>query len=143
LIIKYTDDLLIGHETIDFQHREIFRKIGFLHQAAKQGEGLDEIKNTLKFLEIYIVEHFSEEECLMKGCSYPDIFEHVAEHNEFKKEIGSFLIKLKRSHDLHNLLIDTLNTSLLWITNHIRISDIAMGRFLNENSNVPKSRLQV
>ena len=65
--MKWTQDMAVGIETIDEQHKELFKRISDLLQAIREHRCKSEIDGTIKFLDDYARFHFGEEEnaCLM------------------------------------------------------------------------------
>ncbi len=83
MAIEWTDDLATGSEIIDNQHKELFRKMNDLMNACRHGVGKTKVRNTLQFLDDYIVYHFTEEESLMAKYNYPQAPHHISEHQIF------------------------------------------------------------
>ena len=129
--MQWTPDLSVGVEKIDEQHRELFSRIGKLVEAIKSQTCKYEIGPTLKFLEAYIIEHFSDEEGLMRGVDYPAYESHKALHDRFvsdfevlKKELESETSNYNKSAYTNKMVVD-------WILEHIRQRDSALGVFIN------------
>ena len=69
--MEWTQDLSVGVNKIDEQHKELFSRINNLLTAIKQHRCKDEIDNTIAFLEDYARTHFSYEEKQMKEAAAP------------------------------------------------------------------------
>mgnify|MGYP000544742664 CR=1 FL=1 len=132
MAIEWKSDLAVGVAEIDDQHKELFSKVSALFDACNSGKGKDQIDSTVKYLQEYVVLHFSSEEKLQKENNYPEYLTHKAQHDQF---INDFL-KLKESihkEGISGLLIIKLNKTLVdWLINHIRKTDKAFGVFLKE-----------
>ena len=63
--MEWTDDLSVGVELIDEQHKELFNRINDLVTAIKSATCTYKLPDVIQFLEDYIVKHFSEEERYM------------------------------------------------------------------------------
>jgi len=81
-------DLKIGDEHIDSHHEEIFHLVSTLDGVIRKNDraGLGEL---ISFLEHYVVEHFQEEESLMKKTRFKGFKEHYSDHIVFKARIAS------------------------------------------------------
>lgn len=128
--MTWKDDLIIGVEVIDDQHRELCKAIDALLDACKNGKGRAEIIRTVKFLQQYTIKHFTDEQILQKSCGYPKFVEHKAMHDGFCKKISEMtddLIKngptISTVGQLNSLLVD-------WLLNHIRKVDTEIAQYV-------------
>ena len=137
--LKFTDDLITGHETIDNQHRELFKRLNAFWIAARQGNGPGEVAKTLMFLSEYVSTHFADEEKLQQEISYPEYEAHKKQHNDFKKEVGKLLNDLQKKGPDYSISIDTLNSMLEWATKHIKEIDKQLVNYIQAN----KQRVKV
>jgi hemerythrin-like metal-binding protein len=64
---EWEPSLAVGHEVIDAQHQELFKRVNTLLEACKAGRGKEEILGVMEFLEAYIGEHFRAEEQEMQA----------------------------------------------------------------------------
>ncbi len=134
MTINWTDDLRVGVDTIDNQHKELFNRINNLLDACVQGKGREEIKRTSDFLSDYVISHFGAEEKLMVRYKYPDYASHKERHEKFKKEFAELKMKIEKEA---TGLLTTLGTNHLlidWWLNHIGKVDKFLGAFLSEKS---------
>lgn len=92
-ILQWDDRLNTGIEGIDNQHKKLLERLNFLVDAVAKGKSLFEIKNTIKFLELYVKIHFETEEKYMVKYKYSRYQEHEKQHSEFKKTVLDFKIK--------------------------------------------------
>ncbi len=129
-VFEWTDDLSVGVEIINNQHKELFKRVNSLLQAMNEGKGEDEIKEIIGFLEEYVVVHFGTEEDFMTRYNYPDYPFHKGEHEAFKKDF----VELKRDYEIHGvtltLIIEIQQRVCDWLINHIGKVDKMFGRFL-------------
>lgn len=137
--LKFTDDLQTGHETIDNQHREIFKRLNGFWNAAKQGRGPEEVVKALIFLGEHIETHFIDEEKLQQEISYPDYEAHKKEHDDYKKEYVKLLNDLQKKGPDFSISIDTLNSMLEWVVKHIKNTDKQMVAFIQANKKQVKA----
>ncbi|MBI3756011.1 MAG: hemerythrin family protein [Deltaproteobacteria bacterium] len=130
MAIQWTEALATGAADIDNQHKELFKRINSLFDACQQGKGKSEVMNVLKFLEDYIETHFSAEENLQRGHSYPDYPAHKAMHEQFRKEFYEFKKGLEKEGTTLSTVIQTNRLLSSWWTEHIGKVDKALGAFL-------------
>jgi hemerythrin len=70
-MMNWNDNLAVGVNSIDNQHKELFSKINDLLVAMKSGNGNNEIFKMLNFLENYVTKHFNDEESIQRKNNYP------------------------------------------------------------------------
>lgn len=131
MAISWREELAVGDERIDSQHKELLGRFDLLLGACRSGEGKQELVRLIEFLDQYVVQHFGDEERLQQSAGYPDFEAHRAQHIAFIKRIAD----LKRSIDEEGeIQIDHVlatNKLLLdWLVKHISSSDKALGKFL-------------
>lgn len=128
--IIWTEDLSTGVETIDDQHKELFKRIDNLLDSCRLGKGKVEVKKMIQFLDDYVTIHFSEEEKYMQKYAYPEYDRHKGQHLEFT---GNFMM-LKNQLDNEgpgvHIVVATNQIVVDWLKNHIRKVDRALGSFL-------------
>ncbi len=133
--MEWTQDLAIGIETIDNQHKELFKRINDLVGAIKQHRCKDEIDGTIGFLEDYARFHFTEEEKRMREAGYGGLDEHRQHHAVYMgnikdlKEQASLPRVSGASYDLsvtaNQMVVD-------WIVDHIMKKDKQFGKFMKQ-----------
>ncbi len=105
-----------------------------LVEACREDAAKEAVQETIRFIEIYMDEHFTTEENLMAECGFPDIEAHKAEHREFCGQVGR-IKKLFETHGAdYSLAIDTINTIYGWVGLHIHGRDKALCRFIQEQN---------
>lgn len=125
--LEWDNNLAIGVNEIDEQHKELFRRFDKLLEACNNGVGKEEIGNLLFFLDDYVQTHFRDEERLQVAHAFPDYPTHRVAHRGFVERLG----QLKQ--DLHGdgaslSVIITTNTMLMdWLVNHIAVMDKKIG----------------
>ena len=138
---EWTDELSVGIEEIDAQHKMLVGLVNRLYEEtiAHQADSavLEDILNQLVE---YTVIHFAVEESLFRIFDYPAAEIHTHHHEELKEQVLEIQQKVKHGET-------TVNTELLlflkkWLQNHILAEDKLYGPFLIEQgvkSNSPKS----
>lgn len=132
MAIEWKDGLAIGVKEVDDQHKELFEKVNDLFNACNAGKGKEYIDNVIKYLQDYVVLHFSSEEKLQKQNNYPEYEGHKAQHEQFIRDFLALKEKIEKN-GVTGLTIVQLNQVLVdWLINHIRKTDKAFGVYLKE-----------
>ncbi|MCD4690971.1 bacteriohemerythrin [bacterium] len=132
--IVWNDNLSVGIDLIDEQHKSLISKIAELDEALRTGQGPAEIVRILGFLMDYTVFHFGTEERNMKAHSYPAIDGHLVKHEEFKATLANLSDDF-REEGATQALADAIDTLLMnWFVKHIKDVDHKFGEFLRENN---------
>ncbi|MCK5236433.1 MAG: hemerythrin family protein [Deltaproteobacteria bacterium] len=130
----WNDNLSVGIEEIDQQHKNIYEVVNMFLKSASSGMGKIEIASTLDFLIKHIEDHFCAEEELMEQHSYPGLSDHKAEHDEFKETI----FELKEMLDVVGPSLSMLSklSRILrnWIPTHIEEIDKQFADFIHNKS---------
>lgn len=119
MAIGWRDDLQIGVEEIDNQHRELFRRFDDLLEACKAGKGDQEVLRLFTFLDEYVATHFSAEERLMRQCGYRDYLEHKKLHQGFVRGLEELKRKFRNEGAGLSLVISTNQMMIEWLVRHI------------------------
>jgi hemerythrin len=128
--IEWTDDLSVGVNVIDDQHKQLIQHLNNLSKAVEQHQGPSQIGATLGFLIDYTDFHFSAEEKQMEESNYPGLENQKVLHAQFKKTLADLEQDLREEGATHELagLIDTLLVN--WLIKHICSVDVEFGDFL-------------
>jgi hemerythrin len=133
MAIAWTAALAVGVDEIDTQHRELFFRLNALLVAMREGHGRDEIAKTLKFLEDYVVEHFSAEDRLMVKHGYPiqAAQAHRREHADFVRTFGELKKEVQGGTAVPATFVLKLQRTVCdWLLSHIGKTDQELGKFL-------------
>lgn len=127
-MIEWTEELSVGLEMIDQEHREIIKGFNSLYTKMRQGKGHDYYQDFLTFLETYVETHFAHEEAYQEEIMYPDIEEHIKLHCAFKERV----MHLCNSNVSSVTDIELIKLNLFvkdWLINHILSQDKALGDY--------------
>ncbi|MHB8171886.1 MAG: bacteriohemerythrin [Thermincolia bacterium] len=130
MAIQWTQDLAVGVNEIDNQHKELFAKVNKLIEAMHQGKGKEEIGEVVSFLEKYVIEHFGTEEKLMTKHNYPNFTAHKGHHNEFIKDFNALKKEFEFKAANTFLVIQIQRRVVDWLIDHIGKVDKELGKFL-------------
>jgi hemerythrin len=132
--IEWRDSLMTGHEEIDEQHQEMFRRYNKLLAACKEGYGKEEVRMMLIFLGDYVKEHFSDEEQLQIRNGFPGYADHRKMHSGFVKTLRELEDQLRADGATVSLVIQTNQILADWLTNHISGADKELADFLKKSA---------
>ena len=130
-LIDWDPKFETGLESVDEQHRFLFKVINQHFNAMQKSKGIAETSRTLIALKSYAQFHFIEEEQLMQHHRYSRLQDHVRLHRIWVEKVaemeqheieGSFLVS-----------IEILRFMKDWITNHIEVEDGAFGTFMKKH----------
>jgi len=130
MTIEWTQDLSVGVDIIDEQHRELFRKINALLEACQAGQGKQAIVEVIQFLEDYVIAHFQMEEQCMVANEYPYYSAHKELHDKFMQDFYDLKERFRTEGANITLLSLTNRVVVEWLVNHIGKVDKALGEFL-------------
>lgn len=124
----FTDDLRVGHETIDHQHGALYEAVNRLHDALRANHSRQEMGDILAFLRSYTVEHFQAEEAFMKETGYPGLEHHHALHEELVRQV----LELEEKYAAGTMILSIMTMHFLkdWLTHHIQDEDRKLAAFL-------------
>lgn len=109
---------------LDNHHKDVFELIHLLDQAISKNKR-SEFEEILNFLEKHCIEHFQEEENLMKQKKFVHLAEHQKEHSMFKKRIKS--IRKMYNENIHTTHVAySIRQFIDRLITHIQIIDVKM-----------------
>jgi len=122
----------IGNETVDGQHKELFRLVQDVLDADAFGSRKEKIESALKFLAEYAVRHFETEEELMLESGFPGYEAHKKIHEDFVHAVVDFMGRFEEEGSTVSVS-ETINGFVLdWLNEHIMGSDKEMAEFYKE-----------
>jgi hemerythrin len=123
-------NLRTGHDKIDHQHDELFQLIEML-DGALLSNSMNDLLEIIVFLEHYVVEHFGEEEALMKQNDFSGYDHHRSEHQKFTlmvKEIReTFDQGINKAH-----LVFGIRQFIDALVEHVKTVDILISGLVEE-----------
>lgn len=133
-LIPWLPQYGVNVSDIDRQHQELFRMMNELLDATWDGKGKEFIKEALRFMAHYTVNHFATEEAYMRNFAYPGYIDHKRAHDELTAQVNEFV----KSCEDKGVTTDTLVAVILglgnWTKEHIRGMDQRLGEFLVSKS---------
>jgi hemerythrin len=134
MAFEWTPDLSVGVDEIDKQHKELFKRINGLIVASSEGKGKQEIGSVVKFLESYVVFHFSAEEKYMAQQGYPGLAAHKQIHVRFLKDFSALKEEFQAKGASTPVLLRMHSWLGEWLRDHIGKMDKAVGMFVKTNT---------
>lgn len=129
--IEWTEDLSVGVQEIDEQHKVLVGLLNKLYEAIiLRQDNSKTIHSIVNELNQYTIIHFAVEESLMRIFDYPLYEEHKRHHQELTKQVADLRSKLQNNETA--ISMDLLNFLRHWLTEHIMGDDKKYGPFLLE-----------
>jgi len=128
--IPWSDHYIVGIDSIDEQHRELFRRFNQVCDAVWDGQGKESIRNFLHYLAQYTQEHFGNEETNMRKHGYPAYEAHKKAHDSLVADVSVFVEKYETEDVPADVVVKVISDLGDWTRNHIRLMDQELGRFL-------------
>jgi len=117
MLVKWENRYSVGVDIIDEQHKTLLNLINRLHSSMLEGLGKTKVFVTLQELASYSMVHFKTEEKMMEEVTYFDIENHKKEHESFKYDIASFIIKQQAGEPF--IAQEVLTFLHEWVIDHI------------------------
>lgn len=130
--MKWTEDLSVGVELIDNEHKSLINAVNDLFDACSKGLGRKKISETMAFLQDYVVTHFSDEENLQKTSGYPDYINHHKLHTDFIARVGEYSRRLETEGAGIGLVANFNSFVSNWLIYHISREDKKIGEYINQ-----------
>lgn len=132
MALLWTEDLAVGFGLIDSQHQELFNRYNGLLEACKAGQGRATLTPLLDFLAEYVNRHFAEEERFMQRFTYPEQAEHEGQHRELIAHVAGLRKELDENGASIVAITSITQTLFNWLLQHVKQTDVKLGRFLAE-----------
>lgn len=78
--LVWSDDLVLGVNSIDEQHREWIALVQAFERAVTEGRPAEEMRSTLAAAVAYTESHFADEQRVMEEAGYPFLDDHIGQH---------------------------------------------------------------
>jgi len=120
---EWNNDMSVGNQAIDRDHRILVQYVSEMHSAMSSGRGREILGEILAKLLKYTQEHFGREESLWKSGGYVDFDRHKQQHVDLLHTVA----ELKGKYDKGTVVlsIEVMNFLRDWLTNHILKADKA------------------
>ena len=139
-LLSWSNQYLIGDDTIDAEHEELFRLINDFHSHWMEAKNRQVIARVFNQLIAYAETHFRDEEAIMEAQGYP----RLAEHKQVHEAMVETIFELHRSYmEAHfNLEVSTMKFVKAWLIEHILENDYRFRDFLARKKNSVETAAQ-
>jgi hemerythrin-like metal-binding protein len=121
-LFEWKDEYLLGLESLDFEHKDLFQCINDLYeQCGIQAEG-DELEDCLGQLHARLAAHFALEESAMREMKNPHYEAHKAEHDRFLEEVTEVVASFRSDSGGEHVEAFAIRVKE-WILIHITTTD--------------------
>lgn len=139
MTITFDDTLITGNEMIDTQHKELISRIAAFMECCERGDSKVQAIKMLDYLDEYTRFHFSAEEKLQQEVEYPGLKEHVAKHEEFKRNIDELYAWLDEAEGPTEEFAQKVKEKVAdWLLYHIKSFDRSVAEFINMRDNADR-----
>ena len=128
--LNWNQDYVVGNESIDSDHRQLFELINSFHHEYIQNRDRAKIRRLLNELVRYCEDHFRREEQLMAEAAYPGLDAHCQIHAKLFETI--FDLQAQLENDSFKMDRETIGFLRHWLTDHVVEHDVAFARFLSK-----------
>lgn len=131
------NELSVGIQEIDEQHKILIRLINSLYQSVlnKETESVV-VYDVLRQLTDYTVIHFAIEESLMRIFEYPNYEDHKKQHKQLTQQVKDLREKLEKKETF--LSMEVMHFLCNWLSYHIAKDDKQYSKFFLERGLRPK-----
>ncbi len=127
--MPWTQNLSVGVDLIDDQHKKLFEMAEQLFEAGRQRKAKDFIAELLGFLDGYTKKHFADEEKYMLKIGFPGYDSQKKSHDDFIHQLKILEKDYESSGGNVVLLINANQIILDWLLKHISVDDKKIGDF--------------
>jgi hemerythrin-like metal-binding protein len=114
---EHLDFLHFGVKSIDLQHQKFLQLLNELRTYNSSLDDNDTLKDLIVELKAYTIYHFETEKRIMEKSNFPEIEEHLNQHELFMQKIEEFKVTLNyENKTLSKQMLDFLQK---WFLNHI------------------------
>jgi hemerythrin len=128
MLIEWSDELSVGIQEIDEQHKVLVGLVNEMDEAIRQHHGSEVTAEILQRLAEYTKIHFAVEESLFRIFDYPGYEEHKKQHDELIREVLELQNKVNSGKK--SVSFQLLHFLKMWLTQHILDSDKEYGPYL-------------
>jgi hemerythrin len=119
--VEWSNELSVGIEEIDAQHRILVDLLNEVHEAIQQRQGVEVTQDIIRRLDEYTRVHFAVEESLMRILHYPEYERHKEEHDKLIGQLAELRNKMNAGKS--SISFDLAHFLKIWLTKHIMEGD--------------------
>ena len=130
--IELDESLLVGHDLIDQDHRDLVPLVNVFLASIAKDQGSHSTYDDVDEISTRFAAHFEREDELMAASNFPERQAHQAEHQALLKDLGKLLRFAEDGND--TVVATTTRTIEDWFLKHIAGSDKRLGQYLRTHS---------
>jgi len=127
-LVSWNQDLSVNIKSIDDQHKKLIDMLNDFYDNITNRSNKENISKLIKAMKAYTIEHFTQEESLMKNHRYSYYESHKKEHEHFIARVN----EVEEKFNSGKLVLSLEMTSFLfeWLKKHIQGTDMKYSEFL-------------
>lgn len=137
MFIEWSDELSVGIQEIDEQHKVLVGLVNDMDEAIREHHGSEVTADILQRLAEYTKIHFAVEESLFRIFDYPGYETHKKQHDELLQEVIELQEKVESGKG--SISFQLLHFLKMWLTQHILDSDKEYSEYLLKSGIKAKS----
>ena len=117
----------MNEENIDKQHKGLFKLSNEIYDLVEKGiDDHEHFRELFLALNDYGIEHFLYEEMYMQEQDYPDLKEHIKQHNEFSNKVRDLCVGIDKETHIRDIgeFVST------WLVEHVLNEDMEYKEFI-------------
>jgi len=143
--MMWKEQYRLGVEEVDRQHKELFERLSSFISTVRDDEmewekKIPEIKETMSFMQEYVVEHFDSEEEFQQEIGYPGYEEHQEIHERFKSEVAGFADRFEKEGYDQELAQEFSGKLMAWLINHVTGDDQKIKDYLESEKSADSEK---
>jgi len=123
IYVEWDNDLDLGIDVIDKQHKKILTYLNKLAEAIEEGNTSSVIKEVVANLVKYTYTHLEHEEKLFLEMGQNQFEDHVKEHNAFRSQVKAMQEKVSGTDNSTKPAKELYDMLLKWLFGHIKVTD--------------------
>ena len=131
--VSWSEHYTMGIPEIDEDHKHLFRIAEKLVNTVESPQGMNEwsrmfvVREGVKYLKNYFLEHAAREEEYMRRIGYADYVTHKRLHDEFQYvQMARFEEIIERGNCSRDEVFDFVGVGIGWLLEHISTADMAI-----------------
>ncbi len=124
----------VGADLVDNQHKELFHRVSNFIQTVQSPQPweakLEKVKETMAFMQDYVIIHFNDEERFQEEIGYPELERHKAIHAQFRAGIQGYANRAEQEGYTEELIQEFGGRLMAWLIMHVAAEDQKIGAFL-------------
>jgi hemerythrin len=130
--MAWSPALSTGNSVLDAHHRTIVEQVTRFAEAVRGADPAGGLRGLVDFMEDYTSVHFRVEEQLMRQSRYPEMNEHLWEHQCMARDLATHERAVEDSGRSRPALEQLARFLVGWLQDHVSGSDQRLGAYLRQ-----------